>query len=60
MGIAALLALKIIGVGGVGASVGSMLKLFHAYEWKTNKKKEVSENGKSESLRERSASFRQL
>lgn len=54
MGIAAMLAMKIICVGATGVSVGSALRMFHNYEWSTKKnKKEVSEHGKSESLRER-------
>lgn len=56
MGLAALLAVKIVCVGATGLSVGSVLKMFHTYEWSSKRnKKELITDGKGESLRERSA-----
>ena len=56
MGIAALLAVKIVCVGATGLSVGSVLKMFHTYEWSSKKnKKELITDGKGESLRERAS-----
>ena len=56
MGIAALLAVKIVCVGATGMSVGSVLKMFHTYEWSAKKnKKELITDGKGESLRERAS-----
>ena len=56
MGIAAMLAMKIICVGATGLSVGSALKMFHTYEWSSKKnKKEVLSDDKGESLRQRAS-----
>lgn len=56
MGIAALLAIKIACVGATGLSVGSVLKMFHTYEFTSKKnKKEMITDGKGESLRERAS-----
>ena len=54
MGLAAMLAIKIVCVGATGLSVGSALKMFHTYEWSMKRnKKEMINDGKGESLRER-------
>ena len=56
MGLAAMLAIKIVCVGATGLSVGSALKMFHNYEWSMKKnKKEMINDGKGESLRERAS-----
>ena len=47
------LAFKIITMGSVGVGMGSLMKLFHSYEWKPSKKG-GSNHGEGESLRERS------
>lgn len=49
---AAALAVKIVAMGSVGIGMGSLMKLFHAYEWKPAKKG-VIQHDEGESLRER-------
>lgn len=46
------LAFKIIAMGGVGVGMSSLMKLFHAYEWKPAKKG-GKENDEGQSLREK-------
>lgn len=47
------LAFKIIAMGSVGVGMGSLMKLFHSYEWKPSNKKGGRSNDEGESLRER-------